>query len=50
MTSWVIRTVPGFGGTVTSPWAGDWDKHLQMPGGAELCKELVGLQTVQEGA
>lgn len=27
MTSWVIRTVPWFGGTVTSPWAGGRDEQ-----------------------
>lgn len=50
MTSWVIGTVPGLRGTVTSPWAGGRDEHLQMPGGAELCKELVGVQRAREGA
>lgn len=50
MVIWVIGKVPGFGGTVTSPWAGGRGEHLRIPRGTELCKELGGAQMVWEGA
>lgn len=34
----VIRKVPGFGGTIASPWAGGEDKNQDE----QSCAELVG--------